>query len=648
MTKVKSFILASLAMWNIVPAIAQFGTGYAFNPKANTGPSLNSTGFGFSSDVPASYSLKMFAPYAKSQGIYPSCSGWAVSYEALSIQYAMAYGISNRNHITAKAFCPYYSYNKELPVDPNCKTGKNAAAMMGTIKNEGAKKFYLPVLGCGSALADEFSYASKYYKIKEYYSMNVWPKDLAFDENDMAGSWKRFFEAPHPMDLKVVKQCISGNYPVVIGAVLPTSFYSAGELWEPTAEERANPSAAVMDNTGGHRLHAMTVVGYDDNKFGGAFEVMNSWSESWGDNGFYWVKYDDFKMYTFSAMIMDLFPAEADLATKTGVLWGDCSNGYGFYRFPNGETYEGQFKDGRYHGYGIYTWPNGMAYAGQWNMGMRSGEATCYYTGGTFGQAIYDNDTFVSGYNELLYVNGNSYKGYLKNGKFEGYGEYRFSSGERYLAMFSNGNLNGLAKYFANDGSSFLGFYTDGKRNGKGIIVSSAGQISAGDWSYGVYQREKTYGFADGSNFNAATQMSSNMYLAADCLYGNCLMGEGKRVMGNGTTYTGSFVDGLEDGKGEMLYSDGSYNGSWKQGKEHGIGEMKFNNGVNLISEFKKGKIDGYVLKYDNAGNMGVYLFSNGAKLKSFNELTTIQNTNSSADIPSALESVPSIVKSIK
>jgi hypothetical protein len=38
----------------------------------------------------------------------------------------------------------------------------------------------------------------------------------------------------------------------------------------------------------------MCIVGYDDNKFGGAFEIMNSWGKEYGDNGFIWFRYEDF------------------------------------------------------------------------------------------------------------------------------------------------------------------------------------------------------------------------------------------------------------------------------------------------------------------------------------------------------------------
>lgn len=41
-----------------------------------------------------------------------------------------------------------------------------------------------------------------------------------------------------------------------------------------------------------HKLHAMALVGYDDNK--NAFRIRNSWGTDWGDEGSIWVDYDFF------------------------------------------------------------------------------------------------------------------------------------------------------------------------------------------------------------------------------------------------------------------------------------------------------------------------------------------------------------------
>ena len=38
----------------------------------------------------------------------------------------------------------------------------------------------------------------------------------------------------------------------------------------------------------------MTIIGYDNNKFGGSFEIMNSYGSDFGENGFLWIPYDKF------------------------------------------------------------------------------------------------------------------------------------------------------------------------------------------------------------------------------------------------------------------------------------------------------------------------------------------------------------------
>ena len=42
----------------------------------------------------------------------------------------------------------------------------------------------------------------------------------------------------------------------------------------------------------------MVLIGYDDEKYGGSFQIVNSWGEDWGVNGKIWVKYKDFIEHT--------------------------------------------------------------------------------------------------------------------------------------------------------------------------------------------------------------------------------------------------------------------------------------------------------------------------------------------------------------
>jgi hypothetical protein len=54
------------------------------------------------------------------------------------------------------------------------------------------------------------------------------------------------------------------------------------------------------------------VIGYDDYYEGGAFQVMNSWGEEWGEDGLFWIRYNDFDYFTREAY--GLYPmGDADM-----------------------------------------------------------------------------------------------------------------------------------------------------------------------------------------------------------------------------------------------------------------------------------------------------------------------------------------------
>jgi C1A family cysteine protease len=58
----------------------------------------------------------------------------------------------------------------------------------------------------------------------------------------------------------------------------------------PSPEENYMRYNAQNDRVG----HAITLVGYDDAKFGtGALKFINSWGEGWAENGFSWIRYSD-------------------------------------------------------------------------------------------------------------------------------------------------------------------------------------------------------------------------------------------------------------------------------------------------------------------------------------------------------------------
>jgi hypothetical protein len=97
------------------------------------------------------------------------------------------------------------------------------------------------------------------------------------------------------VDLRAIKENLVQGAPVVIGMMVGGTYMQpmlGKDLWEPTDEDYS------MMGFGGH---AQCVVGYADNKYGGAFLIMNSWGPSWGNNGFAWVRYRDFRRFVREA-----------------------------------------------------------------------------------------------------------------------------------------------------------------------------------------------------------------------------------------------------------------------------------------------------------------------------------------------------------
>ncbi|MES2795861.1 MAG: DUF4384 domain-containing protein, partial [Bacteroidota bacterium] len=73
------------------------------------------------------------------------------------------------------------------------------------------------------------------------------------------------------------------------------------------------------------------IVGYDDNKYGGAFQAVNSWGPWWGENGLFWIKYTDFPKvakYCFQAYLSNKVDAKSvEMAANIQLHFGSFSTG---------------------------------------------------------------------------------------------------------------------------------------------------------------------------------------------------------------------------------------------------------------------------------------------------------------------------------
>lgn len=246
------------------------GTGLNFNDeqyeqdlkKATLTRSL------YGASLPASASLKKYAPTPQSQGSYGTCVGWSSAFCAFTITEAKNNGWTDKSVINANTFSPGFVYNQiKMSSDVGCTYGSSISDALEVMKTKGVPKFSDMNISCPSSIPLDVFTKAQNYKIKDYAKL--------FDMYDIES-----------IKTQAVKKSISESKPVVIGMKCPTSFNNPKGYWVPTED----PSA----NFGGH---AMCVIGYDDNKYGGAFEIQNSWGSAWGNEGYIWIKYTDFQKW---------------------------------------------------------------------------------------------------------------------------------------------------------------------------------------------------------------------------------------------------------------------------------------------------------------------------------------------------------------
>lgn len=82
--------------------------------------------------------------------------------------------------------------------------------------------------------------------------------------------------------LPQMKSCLASGFPIVVGFTVYESFES---------DEVAQTGIVPMPSQNEQVLggHAVLVVGYRENDQ--KFIVRNSWSESWGDKGYFYMDY---------------------------------------------------------------------------------------------------------------------------------------------------------------------------------------------------------------------------------------------------------------------------------------------------------------------------------------------------------------------
>jgi hypothetical protein len=274
MRKIRNLVLFTLILllFGAGPLCGQSGGAYprgaildeaAYNRLARKAPLATRAYEG----LPKSFSLKQFAPLPGDQTDYGTCVAWASAYAARTISESVALARSNRTETTQNAFSPVYVYRNIRPDDPECQEGAQIYWALDLMKNSGAARMIELERRVPFPRVDLSYYnESRKYTIADY--VTLFARDDKTKPNLIA---------------RTVKKSLVEGRPVIIGMNTPDSFMEADSVWQPVE----SPEYFY----GGH---AMCVVGYDDEKNGGAFEVINSWGRKWGSGGFIWIPYKAF------------------------------------------------------------------------------------------------------------------------------------------------------------------------------------------------------------------------------------------------------------------------------------------------------------------------------------------------------------------
>lgn len=283
--------------------------------------------FGFSdSEIPSRFSLEQYALVSSQNG--GSCVGFAVA-GAMNIMHNYMNDFTSYDFKYVHRFDPYYLYctikDSEDLSCINCDCGSHIFDALDIVKNYGVKKSSIdPLLDCGNQISKSnlrsLSNITSLYSIDKYLSL--------FEYKKVNGEWYVTY------DLEDFKWAIANYYPIITGINVDNAF---GELGATNPKYYASPNSSSG--------HAVTIIGYDDYKYGGAFKILNSYGIEWGEEGYFWMSYEDFFNNSQRAFIMSndswdswtieqSFYSESfyrDLSADNSSFWEGPINSQGYF-----------------------------------------------------------------------------------------------------------------------------------------------------------------------------------------------------------------------------------------------------------------------------------------------------------------------------
>lgn len=290
-----------------------------------------------SQTLPSKVDLTNYLPPIGNQGQYGTCVAWATAYNCRTFLYAKQKGLSKSQlKNTSNQFSPkdlFWSIEDSYK-GSGCNGTNFEYAFDVMISRGVATQSDVPYTNLGNCSYNRSAGSSTAgkYKIKSFRQINV--------------------------DKQTIKEYLANGQLVVFGAQLGDEFMNA------------NSDAVLYSQTygytGQHAYHAMVLSGYDDTKgSNGAFRVVNSWGENWGDDGYIWVDENFFTggKFAYCAYVAyNLNDTEVDDNTNT-VVEDDIANGNDLiaYSLDDGDltysehAYEKGWREATYNVYNAGT-----------------------------------------------------------------------------------------------------------------------------------------------------------------------------------------------------------------------------------------------------------------------------------------------------
>jgi hypothetical protein len=201
-------------------------------------------------------------PPVGDQGQLGSCVGWAAGYYYKTYQEFEDYGwsVTDKHHI----FSPSFVYNH---INGGADYGADFDDAFKLLVDNGCANIY------------DFPYTG---------DINLWPSENVYLDAIKYRSQEAYFiNASTTAGIQQLKQYISNGHCAVLGISIYPNFDDIQNF------EYVYCSSDVSGKIRGD--HAVTIVGYDDNKQThdgmGAFKLVNSWGTGWGMSGYFWMSY---------------------------------------------------------------------------------------------------------------------------------------------------------------------------------------------------------------------------------------------------------------------------------------------------------------------------------------------------------------------